>query len=154
MRPTEREDKLVLDIVTPKSSPSLPAGQALVLLSCKELDQLPDHGLRGHGQGGGQLLPRPGEEQLGVQRLQQGQTLRQTVHKHIGGELGDQLSEGGHGDTLEERSGLPVIASLKTDTMSVNKCTLRELSRKSSREGLRESSIESSRQEKEESFFT
>ena len=106
-------------------SPALPAGQALVLLSGEELDQLPDHGLRGHGQGGGQLLPRPGEEQLGVQRLQQGQTLRQTVHKHIGGELGDQLSEGGHGDTLEEGCGLPVIASLKTVIMSVNKCTLK-----------------------------
>ena len=53
----------------PNCSPALPAGQALVLLSGEELDQLPDHGLRGHGQGGGELLPRPGEEQLGVQRL-------------------------------------------------------------------------------------
>ena len=49
--------------------------------------------------------------------LQQGQTLGQTVHKHIGGELGDQLTERGHGDPLEEGRGLPVISSLETDIM-------------------------------------
>ena len=46
--------------------------------------------------------------------LQQGQTLRETVHKDVSGELGDKLPEGGHGDTLEEGRGLPVIPSLET----------------------------------------
>ena len=50
--------------------------------------------------------------------LQQGQTLRETVHKDVGGELGDQLSEGGHGDALEEGRGLPVIPSLETHHVS------------------------------------
>ena len=74
--------------------PPLPAGQPGVLLPGKELDELPDDGLGGDGDGGGELLPAS-QEELGVERLQQGQRLGQAVNKQVTGQLADQLTEGG-----------------------------------------------------------
>ena len=101
-----------VDEGTAQLPPPLPAGQPGVLLAGEELDELPDDGLGGHREGGGELLTAS-QEELGVERLQQGQRLGQTVYKQITGQLAHQLAECRHGDPPQESCRLPVFSPLE-----------------------------------------
>ena len=81
-------------------------------LAGEELDQLPDDGLWRDGDGGGQLLA-PGQEQLGVECLQHWQALWQGLDEEVGGQVGQDLPEGGDGEAVEKGGGLPLFASLE-----------------------------------------
>ena len=81
-------------------------------LAGEKLDELPDDCLWRDRERGGQLLA-PGQEQLGVESLQHGQALGQRLHEQVGGQVGQDLSEGGDGEPVQEGGRLPLLPSLK-----------------------------------------
>ena len=100
----------------------------LVFLSSEEPDQLPDDRLGGGGQSGRGAGRQRGldarQEELGVHSLQQRQGARQAVHKHGGGQLGQDLAEGDGRDPPQEGSGLSAQSGVQELSLTQCSCIL------------------------------